>query len=168
MRYLIKAYEGLLLSMAVLAGVLLVWLMVSVALSVLQRNFGIQPWAWLFLSAEYSMFYLTLLGAPWLVRQRGHVHIELLTATLPPKVLPWFSRAVALLCAVVCAVLAWKGADLVMMNVERGDIDLRAYFFPMWILSVAFPISFGLLTIEFARFVFGRETLHTGVAGIQE
>jgi C4-dicarboxylate transporter, DctQ subunit len=168
MRTLQWLYDKFLLAMLVIAGVTLVWLMVAVVLSVMQRNLGLQPWAWLFVSTEYGMFYLTLLGAPWLVRQRGHVHIELITATLPPHQLQWFSRAISLLAALVCAVLAYKGLELVMMNLERGDQDVRAYFFPSWLLSLAFPVSFGLMTIEFLRFVLGSELLHTGVAGVQE
>jgi C4-dicarboxylate transporter, DctQ subunit len=65
MRTIQLLYEKFLLAMVLIAGATLVWLMVAVVLSVLQRNLGIQPWAWLFLSTEYGMFYLTLLGAPW-------------------------------------------------------------------------------------------------------
>jgi len=161
-------YEKFLLAMVVIAGLTLVWLMVAVVLSVLQRNFELQPWGWLFVSTEYGMFYLTLLGAPWLVRKRGHVHIELITATLPQRYLNIYSRLISLLAAVICAVLALKGYELMIMNLERGDLDVRAYFFPTWILSLAFPISFGLMTIEFLRLVWGSERLHTGVAGAHE
>lgn len=72
-----KAYTALLRSMAFVAGATLVWLMVSVVLSVVMRNLGLQPFAWLFTSAEYGLLYMTMLGAPWLVREKGHVHIEL-------------------------------------------------------------------------------------------
>lgn len=168
MRSIQLAYEKFLQAMVVIAGLTLVWLMVAVVISVLQRNMGIQSWAWLFVSTEYGMFYLTLLGAPWLVRKRGHVHIELLTASLPSQYLNGFSRLIALIATLICAVLAFKGVELVMLNLERGDLDVRAYFFPTWMLSLAFPVSFGLMTVEFARFVFGSEVLHTGVAGVQE
>jgi C4-dicarboxylate transporter, DctQ subunit len=161
-------YDKCLQAMLVIAGATLVWLMVAVVLTVLQRNLGLQAWAWLFLSTEYGMFYLTLLGAPWLMRRRGHVHIELLTATLPRAWLPWYSRGIALLAALICAVLAYKGAALVALNLERGDLDVRAYFFPTWLLSLAFPVSFGLMTVECLRFVWGAERLHTGVPGVQE
>jgi len=154
--------------MAFVSGLTLVWIMVAVVISVVQRNMGMQSWAWLFLSTEYGMFYMTLLGAPWLVRQRGHVHIEMLTATLPAKLLPMFSRLVSLLTCLICAILALKGVELVMLNLERGDFDVRAYFFPSWILSMAFPISFGLMAIEFGRMVFGQQLLHSGVAGVNE
>lgn len=168
MGYLIRLYTALLNGMALVAGLMLVWLMVAIVVSVTLRNLGLQPGAWLFVSTEYFMFYLTLLGAPWLVRRRGHVHIELLTAVLPPPVLNVVSRLVALACVAVCVVLAWKGYDLVMTNLARRDFDVRAYFFPRWILSAAFPICFGMMAIEFARFVFGRELLHRGEAGIGE
>jgi TRAP-type C4-dicarboxylate transport system permease small subunit len=163
-----RAYRFLIDAMAVVAGLALVWLMVSVVVSVAMRNAGLQPYAWLFTSAEYGMLYMTMLGAPWLVRERGHVHIELLTSALPGAAQRVVSRVVALLCVLVCALLAWKGADLVLTNIERNDFDVRAYFFPRWLLTVTLPVSFGLMAVEFSRFVFGSELLHTGQAGIHE
>ncbi|HSP32040.1 MAG TPA: TRAP transporter small permease [Halomonas sp.] len=168
MRYAQRGYLLLLNGMALLAAIMLVWLMVAVVLSVVIRNLGLQPSAWFFLSTEYAMFYLTLLGAPWLVRQKGHVHIELLTSVLPPPVLNILSRSVSLLCVVVCGVLAWKGLDLFLLNIERSDYDVRAFFVPKWILTIVFPISFTLMAIEFGRFVVGQDILHSGEAGIKE
>jgi len=168
MRALVNTYNGLVTGLAIVSGSLLVWLGVAVIFSVMQRNLGYQPTAWLFLSTEYGMFYLTLLGAPWLVRERGHVHIELLTAALSGPVLNVFSRLVCLVCVIVCAVMAFKGAELVQMNLDRGDLDVRAYFYPTWLLNVTFPGSFTLMAIEFMKFVVGREILHTGEAGLKE
>lgn len=163
-----KAYSALLHVLAVIAGLTLVWLMISVILSVLMRNAGLQPFAWLFTSAEYGLLYMTMLGAPWLVREKGHVHIELVTAALPGAVRRLVSRGVALACVAVCLVLAWKGADLFLTNIERGDFDTRAYYYPRWLLTITFPISFGLMAIEFSRFVFGSDLMHSGEAGIHE
>lgn len=168
MRYAQRGYLLLLNGMALLAAIMLVWLMVAVVLSVIIRNLGLQPSAWFFLSTEYAMFYLTLLGAPWLVRQKGHVHIELLTSVLPSPVLNVLSRGVSLLCVAVCGILAWKGLDLLLLNIERSDYDVRAFFVPKWILTIVFPISFTLMAIEFGRFVVGPEILHSGEAGIKE
>ncbi|WP_424971380.1 TRAP transporter small permease [Dinoroseobacter sp. S76] len=168
MRVLVKLYDGWIVGMAALAGLGLVWLMVSVIVSVVMRNAGVQPFAWLFTSAEYSLLYLTMLGAPWLVREKGHVHIELVTAALPEGVRQVVSRAVALLCVLVCVILAWKGVELCLRNLERNDYDVRAYFFPRWMLTISFPIAFGFMALEFTRFVVGREILHSGEAGIHE
>jgi TRAP-type C4-dicarboxylate transport system permease small subunit len=155
-------------AMAVLSASILVWLMVSIVVTVVLRNAGLQAPAWLFTSAEYGMLYLTMLGAPWLARERGHVHIELLTAALPPSARALVSRLVALGCVVICAVLFWKGVELVSQNIERRDLDVRAYFTPKWPLTLAFPVSFGLMAIEFARFIVGPTLMHRGEAGIHE
>jgi C4-dicarboxylate transporter DctQ subunit len=78
------------------------------------------------------------------------------------------SRTVAAACVIVCMILAWKGVELVLKNIERGDFDTRAYYYPRWLLTIAFPISFGMMAIEFSRFVFGAELMHSGEAGIHE
>lgn len=168
MTSLYRAYSALLYAAAFVSGATLVWLMVSVTVSVLMRNLGVQPFAWLFTSSEYGLLYMTMLGAPWLVREKGHVHIELVTAQLPPGLRQIVSRAVALLCVAVCVVLTWKGAELFLTNIERSDYDVRAYYFPRWILTISFPLSFGMMAIEFARFVFGPELMHSGEAGIHD
>jgi len=153
---------------AVTAGATLVWLMVSVITSVLMRNSGLQPFAWLFTSAEYGLLYMTMLGSPWLVREKGHVHIELVTAALPDKARRIVSRIVAIACVSVCVILAWKGVELFLKNIDRGDYDTRAYYYPRWMLTIAFPVSFGLMAIEFSRFIFGSDLMHSGEAGIHE
>ncbi|MEP3430447.1 MAG: TRAP transporter small permease [Roseibium sp.] len=163
-----KTYTTLLYAMAFVAGATLVWLMVSVVVSVLMRNLGIQPFAWLFTSSEYGILYMTMLGAPWLVREKGHVHIELVTSTLPENARHVVSRLVAIACVLVCIILAWKGLELFLKNIERGDFDTRAYYYPRWLLTITFPLSFGLMVVEFSRFVFGSELMHSGEAGIHE
>lgn len=163
-----RLYTLILYGMAFISGGMLVWLMIAVIVSVAMRNFGMQPWAWLFTSTEYALLYMTMLGAPWLVREKGHVHIELVTAALPPLMRRFVSRAVALACVLVSLILAWKGYELFQTNIARNDYDVRAYYFPRWILTVSFPICFGLMAVEFSRFVFGQELMHSGEAGIHE
>jgi TRAP-type C4-dicarboxylate transport system permease small subunit len=168
MKPVARLYDGVLFAFALVAAVLLVWLMVSILISVTMRNLGLQPFAWLFVTGEYGLFYLTMLGAPWLVRKRGHVHVELVTAMLPARTQAWLSRLVALGCVAVCVVLAYAGYELVSRDIARNNFDVRAYFTPKWWLTIAFPVSFGLMAVEFARFAFGRELMHTGEAGIHE
>ncbi|KIN63468.1 TRAP transporter, DctQ-like membrane protein [Sulfitobacter noctilucicola] len=163
-----KTYSALVYAMAIVAGATLLWLMISVIGSVMMRNLGMQPAAWLFTSAEYGILYMTMLGAPWLVREKGHVHIELVTAALPEQARRLVSRLVAVACVLVCVILAWKGVELFLKNIARGDFDTRAYYYPRWLLTITFPLSFGIMAIEFSRFVFGDDLMHSGEAGIHE
>lgn len=165
MSWLFRAYNRLVDALAALSGVMLLWLMVAVVSSVVIRNLGLQPPAWLFSSTEYSMFYLTLLGAPWLVREKGHVYIEVAITHLPPKVLNVVTRLVMFLCAGISFVLAWKGLELVISNIQNNDYDVRTYFIPMWIFTVAYPVSFLLMGLEFTRFMFSKDSFHNSETG---
>ena len=46
--------------------------------------------------------------------------------------------------------------------------EMRSLDMPKWLLLGAMPVGFGLMGIQFARFVFGPDTLHTGEAGVHE
>ena len=37
-----------------------------------------------------------------------------------------------------------------------------------WLLTITFPLSFAIMAVEFSRFVFGDELMHSGEAGIHE
>ena len=165
MSLFVRLYDRLVDGFALLSGLMLVWLMVAVVTSVIIRNVGVQPPAWLFTSTEYSLFYLTLLGAPWLVREKGHVFVEVAISHLPAGILNVLSRFVMLLCAAICLVLAWKGLQLAISNYQGNDYDVRTYFIPMWIFTVTYPISFALMTIEFGRFIFSRNIFHSAESG---
>lgn len=158
-------YNKLINILAFLSGLLLVWLMIAVVTSVLIRNFGAQSPAWLFSTTEYSIFYLTLLGSPWLIREKGHVFIEVGINNLPPKIMNALSRFVMFICAIISFTLAWKGLELLISNVQSDDYDVRTYFIPMWIFTIAYPISFTLMGIEFSRFIFSKNTFHNSNSG---
>lgn len=68
----------------------------------------------------------------------------------------------------VCVILAWYGLQLFLTNIERNNYDVRAYYYPRWLLTVTFPIAFSVMAIEFSRFVFGSDLMHSGEAGIHE
>jgi C4-dicarboxylate transporter, DctQ subunit len=161
-------YRRLLEALAVVAGVILAWMAFAIVLDVVMRNLGLQPPAHTLTLTEYGLLYLTMLAAPWLVRAKGHVYIELLTAALGPRARFWLTRVVYALCVLTCAVIFWFGLEVTLAHYERAVIDVRSFDMPRWLLSASIPLSFGLMTIEFARFLLGLDSMHTGQAGIHE
>ena len=87
-------YRRLLELLAVVAGLMLAAMAFAIVLDVLVRNLGLQPPAHTLTLTEYGLLYLTMLAAPWLVREKGHVHIELVTAALRPRPRFWLTRVV--------------------------------------------------------------------------
>ena len=67
-----------------------------------------------------------------------------------------------------CAVIFWFGLEVTIAHYQRSVIDVRSFDMPRWLLTASIPLSFGLMTIEFARFLLGFDSMHSGQAGIHE
>ncbi len=156
--------------LAVLAGIYLVAIMLGIVVSALARTAYLSgKWtSHIFTFAEFGLLYIVMAASPWLVRHKGHVFIELLTAAVPRAVQPMLSRAVSMLCIVICLVLVWYTWGATAKAYQFGDAEMRSLDMPKYLLLGAMPISFGLMAIQFSRFVFGPDTLHSGQAGVHE
>jgi C4-dicarboxylate transporter DctQ subunit len=165
---MIRWYEGLLWLMMAAASVYVALMMLGIVYFAAFRALGWHYDPYTFPFIEYGFIYVLMLGGPWLVRTRGHIHIELLTAAVPDKVRVVLSRSVAVLSALTCLALAWYTGVLTMDDFAANRYDeLRAQLdIKRWIVTVSMPIGFGLMGIEFLRYVFGGRLLHTGKAGL--
>lgn len=168
MSQIVRAYDWLITALAILAGAMLFAITFLVCAQILLRETGVQAPNWLFNSVEFSLLYITMFGVPWLMRERGHIYIELLTATVSEPVRRAMSRAVALLAALVCLILTWYGIDFVAGDIATSKSDWRAPDIPRAWIGISLPIGFGLLAIECLRYVFGSQLMHSGEAGIHE
>ena len=111
----------------------------AIVLDVVVRNLGLQPPAHTLTLTEYGLLYLTMLAAPWLVREKGHVHIELVTAALPPRARFWLTRVVYALCVLTCAVIFYFGLEVTIAHYQRSVIDVRSFDMPRWLLHGEHP-----------------------------
>lgn len=168
MSQLVRAYDWLITALAVVAGAMLFAITFLVCLQILLRETAVQAPNWLFNSVEFGLLYITMFGIPWLMRERGHIYIEMLTAAVPEPVRRAMSRVVALLSALLCLVVAWYGVEFVLGDIASQKSDWRAPDIPRAYIGICLPIGFGLLAIECFRYVFGRELMHSGEAGIHE
>ena len=50
------------------------------------RNAGLGGIAWSNEASEYMLYLITLLAAPWLLRQGQHIRIDIVLRALPPRV----------------------------------------------------------------------------------
>jgi len=156
--------------LAIFAGVYLMAIMFGIVISALARTFNLSG-AWsshIFTFAEFGLLYIVMAASPWLVRLKGHVFIELITAALPGSIQRPFSRVVSAICVVICLVLVWYTFSATLRAYQFGDAEMRSLDMPKCLLLGAMPIGFGLMGIQFMRYVFGPETLHTGEAGVHE
>jgi TRAP-type C4-dicarboxylate transport system permease small subunit len=162
-----RAYGRLIDALAVIAAAMLALITVLIVADVSIRNLGFQPYPHTLALTEYSLLYMTMLGSPWLVRNKGHIHIEILVGRLRGGARRIAHAFVCLVCIAVCAMLAWYSLDVTLTNLARGETDIRSFDSPRWILVACMPLGFGLMVIEFARFLLGYDDLFES-AGVYE
>ena len=154
--------------LAILAGVYLVWIFLAIVFQVVARSVFLYGSSHIFTFIEYGLLYITMAGAPWLVREKGHVYIEILTAAVSEQVRPILSRAVVGLVILICFIITYYGIEVTIRAFVRDEMDMRSLDMPRWMLMISMPICFGLMSLQFLRFVIGPETLHSGEAGMHE
>ena len=163
-----RAYDAVLYGMAWLAGLLVAAMMVVITVDVVVRNLGYQSSAHFFSFTEYALLIVPCLGAPWLVREKGHVYVEIVFGYLQPRQRALLRVVIALLCIAVCLVLAWYGAEVTLRDYFGNEKDVRSLDMPRWMVVGFVPLSFFMMAVEFLRFLVRRENFLGSLAGQAE
>ena len=124
------------------------------------RTLGGRPPGWSVPVTEYLLVYFAMFAAPYVLRLRGHVFVEMMVDRLPEAGKAWFGRLVALICSLAAGLLTVYSAILMIEAIESGELDLRAIDIPIWLLYLPLPIGFAFLAAEFAIFALGRDGLY--------
>jgi TRAP-type C4-dicarboxylate transport system permease small subunit len=153
LRPIAKAYDVLLYGLAGLAALLIAAMMVVITFDVVVRNFGYQSSSHLFTFTEYALLFVPCMGAPWLVRQKGHIYVEILLMHLSPRTKKWLMRGIGVACIAVCLTIAWYGFGITIADFRGNEKDVRSFDMPRWMIVGWIPLSFLMMGIEFARFL---------------
>jgi TRAP-type transport system small permease protein len=149
MRALSRWYGRLLDGMLSAAGVLLLVMTLVIGADVFVRNIGaggIPPSNEL---SEESLYLITLLAAPGLLRQGQHIRIDIVLRALPRRlgwIIEWVGDLVGLVC---CLVFVWYGISVAAASFFDGSLSIKTLVLPEWWLLAPMPVAFALLAIEF-------------------
>ena len=138
--------------LAVFGQVLIGFLMITVTYSVVLRYFFDSSVTGLFESWEYSVLYITFLGAAWLLREEGHVSMDLLLTRLKDYARSVINAVTSMVGAIACMTLAWYSTQQFIMIFEQGLRLVRGELYaPKWIIFIIIPLGSYLLSIQFLR-----------------
>src|SRR5881392_549167 len=118
---IVRAYDAVLYGMAWAASFLMAAMMVVIFVDVVLRNLGYQSSAHFFTFTEYALLAVPCLGAPWLVREKGHIYVEIVLMYLKPRPRRVAIRLIGALCVAVCAVLAWYGGAITLNDFMQAE-----------------------------------------------
>jgi TRAP-type transport system small permease protein len=136
-------------AMAALAALLLLAMVVIVTADIALRNLTRGGFVWANEISEYSLYLITLLAAPWLLRRGQHIRVDLILAMLPVRHARAMEAASDVIGCAVSLVLVRYGFAMTHDSWRSGAITIKNLVFAEWWLLAPLPLVFALLAIEF-------------------
>ena len=149
MTRLSAAFGRLFNALALAAALILLGMVIIVTADIVLRNSVGSGLVWANEVSEYSLYLMTLLTAPWLLRRGQHVRLDIILTLVPARV-AWLMEAVGdLLGFAVSVVLVRYGFAMTYDSWRLGAITIKNLVFPEWWLLAPLPVTFALLAVEF-------------------
>jgi len=155
---------GKILEALALLGCAVIFLMtLMICADVLLRNVRLVPGvygiAWANEVSEAMLYLITMLIAPWLLRQGQHIRVDIVLRAVPPRlgwVFEWIADSLGLVC---CLLIAWYGVRATLASFKAGSLSVKTLITPEWWMLAPLPVAFLLLAIEMG---FRMQRLHLG------
>jgi TRAP-type C4-dicarboxylate transport system permease small subunit len=132
-------FDSLIDALAVAAGALIVLLTALVVFDVGARSLRILTLPWSLEATEYMLYAVTFLGAPWVLRERGHIAIELVVERLPARARAAVARFADFLGAAICVVLFYYACRVLWLSHQSGILVQKSFTFPEWVAYAGIP-----------------------------
>ena len=147
-----ELYGKLLTGLALAACGLLFLMMLMICADVLLRNVvlfpGVQGLPWSNELSETTLYVVTMLAAPWLLREGRHIRVDILLRALPARAgwaCEWACDAIALACCVCVVIYATRAT---WESFSQGSITIKTLVLPEWWTLAPLPAAFLLLSVE--------------------
>jgi len=148
------AFGKLLEALALLGCAVIFVMTLMICADVLLRNVrlipGVYGLAWSNEISEAMLYLVTMLTAPWLLRQGQHIRVDIVLRAVPPRVgwyFEWIADALGLVC---CLVISWYGVRATLASFNSGSLSVKTLITPEWWMLAPLPVAFLLLAIEMA------------------
>ncbi|RXT08038.1 TRAP transporter small permease [Ammoniphilus sp. CFH 90114] len=139
---------------ALIGGALLVFSMFSIAAEVISRYFFNYSLIWVNEISEYILLYIPFTGAAWLLRQKGHVTVDLIDQFLSERMKVLNNVFISLIGLFVSGILIWYGFTTMMDILARDIRSLSVLQIPQAYVIVIIPLGSLLMFLEFTRMLY--------------
>lgn len=151
MKWIFGALDKALSGMAFVAGCILIFIMISVCADVILRTFFKMPQIWVTEVTECLLLYITFLGTAWLLREEGHVKVDVILNRLKPRTVAFLGIISSLIGLFVSIALTVYGLGVTLNYFQRGIYTPTALEIPVSAILLIIPIGSLMLFIQFMR-----------------
>ncbi len=112
---------------------------------------------------EVMILWIAFLGAAWLLKEGGHVRMEIVVSRLKPEAQTVLNIITSIMSAIVCLVLVWYGIRVTADAFRAGTLQAGLIGIPTSLVIIIIPIGSFLLFIQYIRVTYGYWTGTTKV-----
>ena len=154
LRKVTTIFDRIINVLAVLAGIILIYIMLSVCTEVLVRYLGHQT-RWVIEIATYGLLFMTFLVAAWLLRKEGHVRMELVLSRFSPRTQTIINTITSILGTVTCFIITWYSVLSTWEHFQKGWLMSTLLEPPAYPILAIIPVGSFFLSIQFIRRTYG-------------
>jgi TRAP-type C4-dicarboxylate transport system permease small subunit len=139
--------------LALVASVALLAMVAIICADVLTRNVAVPGMprgvAWSNEISELLLYAITLLAAPWLLREGRHIRVDIVLRAVPARAAyacEWIADVLGL---ASCLWLVVYGASAALKSWQSAALSIKTLVMPEWWIFAPMPVCFLMVSIEF-------------------
>ena len=134
---------------AAMGCVLIASTMFMVCLDVLWNLACGRSLTWVTEIVEYSMLWLTFMGSAWVLRNNGHIKMDMVTDRISPRNRHLLAAITSYLGAVICLLLTYFGARVTLHALRTGYRLMTYLEIPLAYINFIIPLGFLMICLVF-------------------
>jgi len=123
------------------ASLMMCGLVVIVCADIFMRDFFRSPFVWATEVTEIFLLQITFLGTAWVLRENGHVVIDVILIKVNEKTKRILNFISYLLIAIVGGILIYYGFTTTYSHYIRGVFNPTAIETPIWLIIIVIPLG---------------------------
>ncbi len=144
-------FDGTVNFLALLAAVILILVMFAVLYEVVMRYFLNRPTIWVLEYTEFSLLFITFLGATWLLRRGGHVRMDVVLSRFAPRTQTVVNIITSILAAIVFLFITGYGVVATWDSFVAGKSTHSLLQTPIFPIMFIIPVGSFFFFIQLLR-----------------
>ncbi len=146
-----KIFDQILVVLFWVAGALLMFSTVGTCIDVIMRYCFNRPIHWMLEVTEYIMLYIPFLGASLVLKENGHIRVDIFINRLGERKRGIMDVVAWLIGGMVMSIYTWFGGQVTWELYKRGVPSLESLKTPMFLIAMIIPIGGFFFAVQFFR-----------------
>jgi len=135
------------------SALLLVACALDICYEICMRHVFNRPSIWSLNINTYAMIWFAFLAVPYALKQKSHVHVDILVTRLAPEIQETLKAVAYLFIILFCSLFTAYGLSLWWTSIMTDEVD-SLILLPMWTVKLAPPLGIFVLGLQAVKMFF--------------